>query len=60
MANDVTFRILLTAKMVLKKECGVFGVSSDEYLNYAEENRKEWESKGKQIVEELKEMVGKQ
>lgn len=31
-------------------ECGVFGVSSDEYLNYAEENRKEWEQKGKDIV----------
>ena len=31
-------------------ECGVFGVSSDEYLNYAEENRKEWAQKGKAIV----------
>ena len=31
-------------------ECGVFGVSSDEYLNYAEENRKEWAQKGKDIV----------
>ena len=28
------------------KECGVFGVSSDEYLNYALANRKEWELKG--------------
>ena len=25
------------------KECGVFGVSSDEYLNYALKNRAEWE-----------------
>jgi hypothetical protein len=25
------------------KQCGVFGVSSDEYLNYALENRREWE-----------------
>ena len=33
------------------KECGVFGVSSDEYLNYAQENRREWERKGKEIVE---------
>lgn len=31
-------------------ECGVFGVSSDEYLNYAQENRKEWAQKGKDIV----------
>ena len=35
------------------KECGVFGVSSDEYLNYALSNRKEWEERGEQIVEEL-------
>jgi hypothetical protein len=32
------------------KECGVFGVSSDEFLTYAMDNRTEWESKGKQIV----------
>ncbi|KAL3938715.1 MAG: hypothetical protein SGBAC_006428 [Bacillariaceae sp.] len=32
------------------KECGVFGVSSDEYLNYALANRREWEKKGKLIV----------
>jgi hypothetical protein len=32
------------------KECGVFGVSSDEYLNYATENRREWETKGKDVV----------
>ena len=37
----------LTKKL---KECGVFGVSSDEYLNYAMENRREWELKGKDIV----------
>ena len=35
------------------KQCGVFGVSSDEYLNYALENRQEWELKGKQVVEEM-------
>lgn len=34
-------------------ECGVFGVSSDEYLNYAESNRREWESRGKEVVKEL-------
>jgi hypothetical protein len=33
------------------KECGVFGVSSDEYLNYATENREEWKRKGRSIVE---------
>lgn len=32
------------------KECGVFGVSSDEYLNYALANRREWEAKGEEIV----------
>ena len=36
------------------KDCGVFGVSSDEYLNYAEKNRSEWEARGKAIVSELK------
>lgn len=35
------------------KQCGVFGVSSDEYLTYALENREEWELKGKQVVEEM-------
>jgi hypothetical protein len=32
-------------------DCGVFGVSSDEYLNYACNNRNEWESKGESTVE---------
>ena len=35
------------------KECGVFGVASEECLNYAEDNRKEWEAKGQMIVSEL-------
>jgi len=39
------------------KECGVFGVSCDEVLDYARDNRLEWEQKGKAIVEEwLQEM----
>lgn len=42
--------IPLTKKL---KECGVFGVSSDEYLNYATENRREWEAKGFDIVNSL-------
>jgi hypothetical protein len=37
------------------KECGVFGVSSHEYLNYALNNRKEWESTGTDIVAEMSE-----
>lgn len=35
------------------KECKVFGVASDECLNYALQNRKEWQSKGEAIVQEL-------
>ena len=35
------------------KDCGVFGVSSDEYLNYAEQNRAEWEERGQEIVSAL-------
>ena len=37
-------------------ECGVFGVSSDEYLNYAHKNRDEWEQRGE---EELKAMINR-
>jgi hypothetical protein len=35
------------------KNCGVFGVSSDEYLNYATLNREEWKENGEEIVKEL-------
>ena len=35
------------------KDCGVFGVSSDECLNYAQQNRREWESKGREVVAEM-------
>jgi hypothetical protein len=31
---------------------GVFGVSSLEYLSYAQLNRREWEEKGEQLVQE--------
>ena len=34
-------------------KCGVFGVSYHEYLQYAKENRKEWEVKGHHIVAEM-------
>ena len=39
------------------EECGVFGVTSDECLNYALENRREWEVKGEQIVHDMVERV---
>ena len=42
------------------KECGVFGVSSDEYFNYALNNRKEWESRGQEIVAEMVESIQKE
>lgn len=37
-------------------ECGVFGVSGDEYLTYAKLNRAEWEQKG---IEETRKMIRK-
>jgi hypothetical protein len=40
------------------KDCKVFGVSSDEVLNYALKNRAEWEIRGKEIVEEMMEEFG--
>ena len=39
------------------KDCGVFGVASDEFLTYATDNRNEWSIKGEAIVAELKERV---
>jgi 3'5'-cyclic nucleotide phosphodiesterase len=42
------FYVIPLAKKL--KECGVFGVSSDEYLNYATENRREWEVRGQEVV----------
>jgi len=35
------------------RECGVFGVAGDEYLGYAEENREEWQRKGRRHVEKM-------
>lgn len=35
------------------KECGVFGVSSDECYNYAVRNRDEWRERGVSIVAEM-------
>mmetsp|Transcript_15180 Transcript_15180/g.34648 ORF Transcript_15180/g.34648 Transcript_15180/m.34648 type:complete len:132 (-) Transcript_15180:99-494(-) len=45
------FYIIPLAKKL--KDCGVFGVSSDEYLQYAVQNRKEWELKGAELVAEM-------
>ena len=42
------FYIIPLAKKL--KLCGVFGVSSDEYLNYALKNRQEWEDRGQEVV----------
>lgn len=36
------------------KECGVFGVTGDEFLNYALQNRREWEAKGREVVDAMK------
>lgn len=35
------------------KDCGLFGVSGNEYLTYAEQNREEWEKRGESIVAEM-------
>lgn len=49
------FYIIPLAKKL--KDCGVFGVSSDEYLDYALKNRQEWENKGQELVEEMLEKM---
>lgn len=35
------------------ESCGVFGVSSAEYLDYAIANRMEWEAKGHDLVAQM-------
>lgn len=35
-------------------KCGVFGVSYDEYVTYAKENRREWQLKGENLVAVMK------
>jgi class 3 adenylate cyclase len=42
------FYVIPLAKKL--NECGVFGVSSDETLGYALENRREWELKGQEVL----------
>ncbi|GKY99148.1 hypothetical protein MPSEU_000870300 [Mayamaea pseudoterrestris] len=45
------FYIIPLAKKL--KDCGVFGVASDEYLNYANRNRAEWQARGQEVVQEM-------
>jgi 3'5'-cyclic nucleotide phosphodiesterase len=45
------FYVIPLAKKL--NECGVFGVSGDEYLQYAEINRNEWETRGEELVAEM-------
>ena len=51
------FYIIPLAKKLSR--CGVFGVSCDEYLNYAQQNRFEWEERGRDIVEEYRQWAEK-
>eukprot|EP00980_Cylindrotheca_fusiformis_P021530 scaffold8370_cov105-Cylindrotheca_fusiformis.AAC.3 len=44
------FYVIPLAKKL--KSCGVFGVSSHEYLSYAQSNRAEWVREGERLVEE--------
>jgi hypothetical protein len=52
------FIIIPLAKKL--KNCGVFGVSSEECLSYAQQNRQEWVTKGQEVVAELIEKVSKE
>jgi 3'5'-cyclic nucleotide phosphodiesterase len=47
------FYVIPLAKKL--NDCGVFGVSSFECLDYAMKNRSEWERRGRAIVEDMKE-----
>lgn len=51
------FYIIPLAKKL--KECGVFGVCSSEYLDYAEKNRNEWVARGQEVVNEMVEKAHK-
>jgi 3'5'-cyclic nucleotide phosphodiesterase len=45
------FYIIPLAKKL--RDCRVFGVSSDGFLNYAEQNREEWERRGREVVAQM-------
>ena len=59
--NSSELQIPLAKKL---ETCGVFGVSSSEYLGYAEANREEWLKKGEELVQvylerfKLRESIG--
>ena len=42
------------------QQCGVFGVSYEESLHFAQENRSVWERKGKDIVKDMVTAYGKE
>lgn len=46
------FKFYIIPLALKLKQCGVFGVSGDEYYFHAESNRNEWALKGREIVEE--------
>ena len=39
------------------KDCGVFGVASNEYLDYAMKNKQEWLARGEDVVAEMTSMA---
>jgi len=53
--DSLDIYILPLAKKL--KECGVFGISSEEYLNYAMNFRQEWEIRGQEVVAEMREKI---
>jgi len=52
------FYIIPLAKKLA--DCGCFGVSSGEYLSYAENNLAEWKLKGQDVVDKMHEKLKKQ
>jgi hypothetical protein len=51
--GEIGFSISTSFHWPRRSDCGVFGVSSGEYLNYAMANRQEWENKGEEVVAEI-------
>ena len=55
--NFFDFYVIPLAKKLV--ECGLFGPDADELVNYAEENRSEWETRGKNLVDKFLESARK-
>jgi 3'5'-cyclic nucleotide phosphodiesterase len=52
--NEIAFFDYYVIPLAQKlKQCGVFGLSSDEYLQNALANRREWVSKGEQVTKAI-------